>query len=61
MAVLQFPSILESMKIDVDDDDLRMLIESAEHYAAYLHSQQRADEEIRGLLTRLRGLLGKKR
>jgi hypothetical protein len=51
---------LEDMKIDVTEDDLRRLIESVDHYDAYLHSQKRDDEKYRDLLRRLRGLLGKR-
>lgn len=72
MAVLQFPKnglggkegmqqILETVKIDMDEDEIRRLIDAVDPYEAYLHSQQRDDTKFRDLLVRLRGMLGKRR
>lgn len=33
--------IIERVKIDLDEDEIRRLIDAVEHYEAYLHSQQR--------------------
>jgi hypothetical protein len=69
MAVLQFPesgavsgrqSILESVKVDLDEDEIRRLIDAVEHYEAFLHSQHRDETKFRELLIRLRKILGKR-
>jgi hypothetical protein len=73
MAVLQFPPArgnsqkrqhtphaLESVKVDLDEDEIRRLIDAVEHYEAYLHSQQRDETKFRELLVRLRKMLGKR-
>jgi hypothetical protein len=52
--------ILERVKIDLDEDEIRRLIDAVDHYEAYLHSQQRDEEKFRELLVRLRKLLGKR-
>jgi len=52
--------ILERVKIDLDEDEIRQLIDAVDHYEAYLHSQQRDKEKFRDLLVRLRKLLGKR-
>src|ERR1700722_19442305 len=52
--------ILERVKIDLDEDEIRRLIDAVGHYEAYLHSQQRDDEKFRELLVRLRKMLGKR-
>ena len=52
--------ILESVKIDLDEDEIRRLIDAVDHYEAYLHSQQRDDTKFRELLVRLRKMLGKR-
>ena len=51
---------IESVKIDLDEDEIRRLIDAVDHYEAYLHSQQRDDEKVRELLVRLRKILGKR-
>jgi len=51
--------ILESVKIDLDEDEIRRLIDAVDHFEAYLHSQQRDDTKFRELLVRLRKMLGK--
>jgi hypothetical protein len=51
---------IESVKIDLDEDEIRRLIEAVEHYEAYLHSQQRDEATFRELLLRLRKMLGKR-
>jgi hypothetical protein len=53
--------ILESVKVDLDEDEIRRLIDAVDHYEAYLHSQHRDDTKFRELLIRLRKLLGKRR
>ena len=53
-------TILETVKIDVDEDEIRRLIDAVEHYEAYLHSQQRDETKFRELLLRLRKMLGKR-
>jgi hypothetical protein len=40
---------LERVKIDLDEDEIRRLIEAVDHYEAYLHSQQRDETEISGV------------
>lgn len=52
--------ILERVKIDLDEDEIRGLIDAVDHYEAYLHSQQRDDAKFRVLLVRLRKMLGKR-
>ena len=52
--------IIERVKIDLDEDEIRRLIEAVDHYEAYLHSQQRDEAQFRELLMRLRKLLGKR-
>ena len=52
--------ILESVKIDLDEDEIRRLIDAVDHYEAYLHSQQRDDTKFRELLIRLRKMLPKR-
>jgi len=52
--------ILERVKIDLDEDEIRRLIEAVDHYEAYLHSQQRDEAKFRELLVRLRKMLGKR-
>ena len=54
------PTILESVKVDLDEDEMRRLIDAVEHYEAYLHSQQRDESRFRELLIRLRKMLGKR-
>jgi hypothetical protein len=54
------PTILESVKVDLDEDEIRRLIDAVEHYEAYLHSQQRDESKFRELLMRLRKMLGKR-
>lgn len=60
MAVLEMHRILESVKIDLDEDEIRRLIDAVDHYEAYLHSQQRDETKFRDLLVRLRKVLGKR-
>ena len=52
--------IIGPVKIDLDEDEIRRLIDAVEHYEAYLHSQQRDEEKFRELLLRLRKMLGKR-
>jgi len=52
--------ILERVKIDLAEDEIRRLIDAVDHYEAYLHSQQRDEEKFRELLVRLRKMLGKR-
>ena len=52
--------ILERVKIDLDEDEIRRLIDAVDHYEAYLHSQQRDEAKFRELVVRLRKLLGKR-
>ena len=52
--------ILERVKIDLDEDEIRRLIDAVDHYEAYLHSQQRDEAKFRELLVRLRKMLGKR-
>jgi hypothetical protein len=50
---------IEIVKIDLDEDEIRRLIDAVDHYEAYLHSQQRDEMKYRELLVRLRKMLGK--
>ncbi len=52
---------LERVQIDLDEDEIRRLIDAVDHYEAYLHSQQRDETKFRDLLMRLRKMLGKPR
>ena len=52
--------IIERVKIDLDEDEIRRLIDAVDHYEAYLHSQQRDEAKFRELLIRLRKMLGKR-
>jgi hypothetical protein len=47
------------VKIDLDEDEIRRLIDAVDHYEAYLHSQQRDEAKFRELIVRLRKMLGK--
>jgi len=42
-------AILERVKIDLDEDEIRRLIDAVDHYEAYLHSQQRDEEKFPGV------------
>jgi hypothetical protein len=44
---------IESVKIDLDEDEIRRLIDAVDHYEAYLHSQQRDETKFRELLVRI--------
>ena len=52
--------VIERVKIDLDEDEIRRLVDAVDHYEAYLHSQQRDEEKFRELLVRLRKMLGKR-
>ena len=39
-------NIREHVKIDLDEDEIRRLIDAVDYYEAYLHSQQRGREEV---------------
>jgi hypothetical protein len=39
-------NIIERVKIDLDEDEIRRLIDAVDYYEAYLHSQQRGREEV---------------
>ena len=56
----QMQVILERVKMDLDEDEIRRLIDAVDHYEAYLHSQQRDEAKYRELLMRLRKMLGKR-
>jgi len=47
------------MKLEFTPDEIRLLMESVEHYEAYLHSQRRETDEIKALLRMLQRLLKK--
>jgi hypothetical protein len=51
---------IEIVKADLDEDEIRRLIDAVDHYEAYLHSQQRDETKFRELLVRLRKMLGKR-
>lgn len=38
------------MKIDLDEDEVRRLIDAVDYYEAYLHSQERDEKKFRELL-----------
>lgn len=38
------------MKVDLTEDEIRLLMEAAEHFDAYLHSQRRESDEVKALL-----------
>jgi hypothetical protein len=52
---------LERVQVDLDEDEIRRLIDAVDHYEAYLHSQHRDEGKFRELLVRLRTALGKPR
>ena len=54
----QTQDIIERVKIALDEDEIRRLIDAVDHYEAYLHSQQRDETKFRELLVRLRRILG---
>jgi hypothetical protein len=60
-ARLNMQVILQRVKIDLDEDEIRRLVDAVDHYEAYLHSQQRDEAKFRELLVRLRKMLGKPR
>ena len=37
---------IERVKIDLDEDEIRRLIDAVDYYEAYSHSQQRGREEV---------------
>ena len=45
------------MKVDLSEDEIRLLMESVEHFDAYLHSQRRESDEVKALLRMLQKLL----
>jgi hypothetical protein len=49
------------LSIELDEDEIRRLIDAVDHYEAYLHSQQRDETKFRELLMRLRKMLPKPR
>ena len=51
---------IESVKVELDEDEIRRLLDAVDHYEAYLHSQQRDETKFRELLVRLRKMLGKR-
>jgi hypothetical protein len=60
-ALHNMQDMIERVKVDLDEDEIRRLIDAVEHYEAYLHSQQRDETKFRELLVRLRKTLGKPR
>ena len=52
--------IIERVKVDLDEDEIRRLIDAVEHYEAYWHSHQRDEANFRELPVRLRKMLGKR-
>jgi hypothetical protein len=38
--------IIERVTVDLDEDEIRRLIDAVEHYEAYLHSQAAGRDEI---------------
>ena len=53
--------MLERVNIDLDEDEIRRLIDAVDHYEAYLHSQRRDETKFRELQVNLRKMLGKSR
>jgi hypothetical protein len=47
------------MQVDLTADEIRLLMESVEHFDAYLHSQRRESDEVKALLRMLQKLLKK--
>ena len=45
------------MKIELDEDEFRRLVDDVDHYEAYLHSQERDEAKFRELLMRHRKML----
>lgn len=45
-------NIIERVKIDLEEDEIRRLIDGVDYYEAYLHSQQRDEKKFRELLLR---------
>ena len=43
-------NIIERVKINLDEDEIRRLIDADDYYEAYLHSQQRDEKKFRELL-----------
>jgi len=43
-----------SVKLDIPDDDLPLLVRALEHYAAYLEATNRTDERILALAEELK-------
>jgi hypothetical protein len=52
--------IMERVKVDLEEDEIRRLIDAVDHYEAYLHSQQRDEAKFQELLVRLRKMLAKR-
>ena len=48
------------VEIELDEDEIRRLIDAVDHYEAYLHSRQWDEGKFRELLVRLRKLLGQR-
>jgi hypothetical protein len=47
------------MKVDLTEDEIRLLMESVEHFDAYLHSERLESDETKALLRMLQKLLKK--
>jgi hypothetical protein len=47
------------MKVDLTEDEIRLLMEAVEHFDAHLHSQRRESDEVKALLRMLQKLLKK--
>jgi len=45
------------MKVELDPDEVRLLIDALSHWDAYLISQRRESDEVQALLRRLQRLL----
>lgn len=46
---------METMKIDVNDEDLKLIVEALEHFYAYTRAAKRDDARYQELANRLKG------
>ena len=51
---LQGSAIMEAMKTDLSDEEVKLIVEALEHYYAYTRATQRDDSRYQELADRLR-------
>jgi hypothetical protein len=49
-----FSAIIEAMKIDLSDEEVKLIVEALEHYYAYTRAAQRDDSRYQELADKLK-------